>query len=187
MAKIRDQVRAEAKPRLASRPGAFCHGALHWSGLGAVALLSAACGSAGTIGSSSAPPSSTTSPGSATAVVKAETVSAYGRILTDISGHPLYTLRGSCTGSCASAWPALTVPAGTIPTGAAGVTGTVGDVRRSDGTYQVTYNGSPVFTFVQDSPGQVTGQGLAGFSVVTVSAGGTSSGSTTSLPTSSNY
>jgi predicted lipoprotein with Yx(FWY)xxD motif len=104
-------------------------------------------------------------------------VTTYGNILTDSSGMPLYTLNGSCTGSCASAWPALTVPAGAVPSGGAGVTGTLKAAKQADGTYQVTYNGSPLYTFVQDSPGQVTGQGVAGFTVVKVS--GSASGSTT--------
>lgn len=38
----------------------------------------------------------------------------------------------------------------------------VGYVQRSDGTYQVTINGSPVYYYWQDQqPGQINGQGIA--------------------------
>jgi predicted lipoprotein with Yx(FWY)xxD motif len=101
----------------------------------------------------------------------------YGTILTTGSGLTLYTFdtdhngQSTCHGSCAAAWPPLTVPAGTTPTGGPGVTGVVGSSEQSNGTFQVTYNGSPLYTFVGDSaPGQVTGNGVAGFSVATTGA-----------------
>jgi predicted lipoprotein with Yx(FWY)xxD motif len=118
--------------------------------------------------------------------VKVMTVPTYGVILTDSSGKPLYTLSGTCTGSCASAWPALTVPASTKPTGT-GVTGTLSAVKQTDGSFQVTYNGSPLYTFVQDSSGQATGQGVAGFSVVKMSGSAAPTGSTTSTTSGSGY
>jgi predicted lipoprotein with Yx(FWY)xxD motif len=148
--------------------------ALCLGSIGAVALLAAACGSGGSASSSS----SSTSGLSPSAVVRAVTVPTYGQILTSSNGKPLYTLTGSCTGSCASAWPALTVPAGTHPTGTAGVPGTLGTVQQANGTDQVTYNGSPLYIFVQDSSGDVTGQGVAGFSVVKVSYSGSSASNT---------
>jgi predicted lipoprotein with Yx(FWY)xxD motif len=114
------------------------------------------------------------------------TVPTYGAILTDSSGMPLYTLSGTCTGSCASAWPALTVPASTRPTGGSGVTGTLRAVKQADGSYQVTYNGSPLYTFVQDSSDHVTGQGVSGFSVAKVS-GSTAATGPTSTTSGSGY
>lgn len=143
------------------------------SGLVAVALLAAACSS----GSGTA--SSSTTAVSTTAVVKVATVPTYGHILTNSSGKPLYTLSESCTGSCASAWPALTVTRGTKPTAGAGVIGTLSAVMLADGKYQVTYNGLPVYTFVKDSPDHVTGQGIEGFSVVKLSGSPTPTASTT--------
>jgi predicted lipoprotein with Yx(FWY)xxD motif len=157
------------------------------SGLGAVVLLAAACSSSGST-TSSTPPTSTSSGSAGTAaVVKVVTVPTYGAILTDSNGKPLYTLSGSCTGSCASAWPALTVPASTKPTGGTGVTATLRAVKQADGSYQVTYKGSPLYTFVQDSSDHVTGQGVAGFSVVKVSGSSTPTRSTTSTTSSSGY
>ena len=158
------------------------------SGLGAVAPLAAACGSSASTTSTTAATTSTSSGSTSTAtVVKVVTVPTYGAILTDSSGRPLYTLSGTCTGSCAAAWPALTVPASTKPTGDTGVTGTLSTVKQADGSNQVTYNGSPVYTFVQDSSGHVTGQGVAGFSVVKVSASASAAGSTTSTTSGNGY
>jgi len=109
--------------------------------------------------------------------VSVATNATLGTILTDAQGFALYTFSmdhngmSSCTGSCAAVWPALTVPAGTTPTAGTGVTGTVAAVLQANGTYQVTYNGSPLYTFVSDTaPGQVTGNGVGGFSIVKVAA-----------------
>lgn len=62
-------------------------------------------------------------------------------------------------GGCLTRWPALTVSAGTKPTGGAGVTGTLGTIVRTDnGATQVTYNGLPLYFFSKDtSPGDTTG------------------------------
>jgi len=99
----------------------------------------------------------------------------FGEILVDVQGLALYTYAkdhggiSTCTGACAQAWPPLTVPAGTTPTAGAGVPGALAASLQADGSYQVTYNGDPLYTFVGDAtPGQVTGNGVAGFSVVTL-------------------
>ena len=108
--------------------------------------------------------------------VMVATNATFGQILTNAQGLALYSFSGdhsgigTCTGSCATAWPPLTVPSGTAPTAGPGVTGTVAAVLQPDGKYQVTYAGSPLYMFVGDSsPGQVTGNGVAGFAVVKVS------------------
>jgi predicted lipoprotein with Yx(FWY)xxD motif len=120
--------------------------------------------------------------GSDLAVAAAPTVlvadtTAFGPVLTTSSGLALYTLdtdhdgQSTCHGSCAAAWPPLNVPSGTAPTGGPGVTGTVGSSPQSNGTFQVTYNGAPVYTFVGDTaPGEVTGNNVSGFFVVKVTA-----------------
>jgi len=65
----------------------------------------------------------------------------------------------NCTGGCLANWPALTVAAGDTPTGAAGVTGTLGTIVRTDnGATQVTYNGLPLYFFINDkAPGDTAG------------------------------
>ncbi len=93
----------------------------------------------------------------------------FGTILVNSAGMALYTYgpnnggtTNKCTGACLQAWPAVTVPAGTTPTLASGVSGTLATAKQADGTIQVTYNGQLLYTFVSDtSPGQVTGNGVA--------------------------
>jgi predicted lipoprotein with Yx(FWY)xxD motif len=120
--------------------------------------------------------------------VMVTTIAGFGPTLVDGAGFALYTFSGdhdgtaTCTGGCAQAWPPLTIPLGTQPVVGPGVTGTVGASQQPSGTLQVTYNGLPLYTFLGDtSPGHVTGDGSAGFSVVRVIAAPTSSTTTTSL------
>ena len=47
------------------------------------------------------------------------------------------------------------------PVTAAGVTGTFGTIKRSDGSAQATFDGHPLYTFAGDTaPGQNKGNGL---------------------------
>jgi predicted lipoprotein with Yx(FWY)xxD motif len=162
-----------------------------FGGLVAIALLAAACSSpaatappttapatatpaASTAESpaSSAPASSASSSAAAAGVVVNMATSSLGPVLTGPNGLTLYTRTGdtattsSCTGQCATAWPPLTVGAGATATGGTGVTGTFATLTRADGTLQVTYNGLPLYGWQKDAkPGDVTGQGVGGFSV----------------------
>jgi predicted lipoprotein with Yx(FWY)xxD motif len=65
----------------------------------------------------------------------------------------------ACTGGCLTTWPALTVPAGSTPSGGSGVVGKLGTITRADdGTLQVTYNGLPLYFFHNDkAPGDANG------------------------------
>jgi hypothetical protein len=57
------------------------------------------------------------------------------------------------------------------------VSGTLATAQQSNGALQVTYNGALLYTFVSDtSPGQVTGNGVAGFSVAKPSTSSTQAG-----------
>ncbi|HEY2128269.1 MAG TPA: hypothetical protein VGH77_13895 [Streptosporangiaceae bacterium] len=61
-----------------------------------------------------------------------------------------------CNGTCATNWPPVKGPVT-----AAGVTGTFGTIKRSDGSAQATFEGHPLYTFVGDTaPGQAKGNGL---------------------------
>jgi predicted lipoprotein with Yx(FWY)xxD motif len=112
------------------------------------------------------------------AVVVGSTASAsFGTVLTGPNGMTLYTHAGdtatssTCTGSCATAWPPLTAT-GQATLGP-GVAGQLGSVTRDDGTTQVTYNGLPVYYWQADTKaGDVTGDGVEGFSVAKVGAPG---------------
>jgi predicted lipoprotein with Yx(FWY)xxD motif len=85
-------------------------------------------------------------------------------VLVDSKGDALYTNDQdrtgmvSCTNGCTSVWPPLTTTG--KPTAASDVSGTVGVVKRSDGTRQVTLDGKPLYRFAEDGgPGKVNGDG----------------------------
>src|SRR5271166_3692093 len=143
----------------------------------AVLVTAAACssGSASSTTTSSSH-SSTTSGGSTTSSTSSSVVdvaqhASAGPILVDHAGLTLYrytpdgTDKSVRNGGCATAWPPLTVPAGTTKvTGASAIeSGSLGTITRSDGTLQVTYKGMPLYTYAGDtSVGQTTGQGVGG-------------------------
>jgi predicted lipoprotein with Yx(FWY)xxD motif len=90
-------------------------------------------------------------------------------ILVDGRGFPLYVYqpdtatKSMVTGELAFLWPPLVATA--APT-AGGANGALKVVSTSNGR-QVTYNGHFLYTFRQDNPGQVTGQGVQNFFVAT--------------------
>ena len=80
------------------------------------------------------------------------------------TGATLYTAM-SCTGSCLSIWPPLLMPKGaTVPKGPKGLTG-LGTVK-SGKRLQVTYKKHRLYTFTSDSGSSVSGNGVAGFTVI---------------------
>ena len=147
----------------------------HWLGLLvptlAATVLLAACGGSSKSSSSTTSAASTaatqaaSSQRAAGAVVKtASSSSLGGTILVDAQGMTLYHLSGEqngkfiCTSSaCVGVWHPLTVAAGSTPAGVS----SLATVKRPDGSVQVTYKGTPLYTFAQDqSPGQANGQGI---------------------------
>jgi len=91
--------------------------------------------------------------------------------LVDAAGMSLYAFdndtdgTSTCTsGSCAENWPALAVEDEDEPPAAGdGVTGALAVIEWEDGTYQVTYNGKPLYYFGGDSAaGDANGDGLNG-------------------------
>jgi predicted lipoprotein with Yx(FWY)xxD motif len=84
-------------------------------------------------------------------------------VLTNAKGDTLYTFapdkagKSTCYGSCAQYWPPVAGPAHAP----SGVSGTFGTTQRTGGGTQLTYNGSPLYTYVGDSgPGQAHGNNL---------------------------
>ena len=156
----------------------------------AACLLLTACGSSSTTSnttsSSAAAPAAQTT-GSSPATVKTAS-SSLGTILVDAQGMTLYHLSVETNGkfictstACTGVWHPLTVTAGSTPSGAVGSLGTV---KRPDGTVQVTYKGSPLYTFAQDQqPGETKGQGIK--DVGTWSAATTGSSNASSSKSSS--
>jgi predicted lipoprotein with Yx(FWY)xxD motif len=113
-----------------------------------------------------------------------------GRILTDVDGFTLYTFaqdsdgQSNCFGDCEMVWPpaavsevtAMQIPAGEAG-GPSGATGEVDTIFRPDattdpdarqdeittGTYQLTYDGMPLYRYALDSgPGDATGHEVGG-------------------------
>ena len=143
-----------------------------------------------TASTSPATTSSTNSPAVNNAVLITKTASGVGSYLADPSGNTLYTYNAdssgvsNCTGSCLAAWPAYQDKGSTanLPAG-------VSTFKRADnGQTQYTYNGMPLYYFVSDSQGKVSGNGVENFTVAkptTASAStSTSTPSTSTSPTS---
>lgn len=173
----------EQRPRR-RKVGTGRGGVLAGSAVAAVALLAAACGtssSAPTTTSATPSTTRTSRPAATTAVVSASSRGSLGVVLTaGENGPTLYrytpdgTGKATCTGACATAWPPLTVPAGTTTVAAgAGVSAAdLGTVTRPDGTLQVAYKGMPLYRYAGDSnPTDTNGQGVGGIWFVVNPAG----------------
>jgi predicted lipoprotein with Yx(FWY)xxD motif len=159
----------------------------------AASLVLAACGGGGDDSSDSATPAA----GGMTVAVKS--IDGIGDVLVDSGGKALYASdveadgKVRCTGACTSFWKPLTIDSAK-PTVANDV-GSVGVVSRPDGAKQVTVGGKLLYTFSEDAPGKVEGNGFADdfdgrhFTWNAVLAGGDvagSSGSGSSEDTSKN-
>ena len=89
-------------------------------------------------------------------------------ILVNSQGLPLYyyqsdtAAKSAVTGGLAALWPPLT-SASPAATGLAGKLTAVTDIHGD----QVAYHGHRLYTFADDQPGRVTGQGVQGFFVAT--------------------
>ena len=110
------------------------------------------------------------------ATIQTATATVQGKsetILVDTTGLPLYTYKpdtatiSRVSGQLATLWPPLVAGAPT----ASGATGRLTSVATANGQ-QVAYNGHFLYTFVEDKPGQVTGQGVQDFFVATPSLSG---------------
>ena len=120
-----------------------------------------------------------------------------GAVLVNSAGMTLYryspdgTGKPMCTGACATIWPALTVPAGTVHvTGGSGLTAAdLGTTTRSDGTLQVTYKGMPLYTYSNDTKaGDAAGQGVGGiWFVITSGSSARPSAPTTTKASTGGY
>lgn len=111
------------------------------------------------------------------AIILTKSNSTLGSYLTDGSGNPLYTYGpdtasvSNCTGQCLTEWPAYQDKGATtnLPEG-------VSTFKRTDnGQIQFTYRGMPLYFFVDDHNGQVTGDGKDNFHVAKPATASTSS------------
>ena len=130
-------------------------------GLAAAVLAVAACSSSSSsstsTATSSAPAAGATSSAPATSSASGGSLLAStiggNQVVTNTAGRTLYWFApdtpttSKCSGSCATYWPPVKGPA----TAGSGVTGTIGEITRSDGTQQATYDGHPLYTYAGDS------------------------------------
>jgi len=160
----------------------------------AASLLLAACGSSSSSSTTSSaastqPAAQTTSSPSSAVVVKTAS-NSLGTILVNSQGMTLYHLSGEqngkfiCTSSaCVGVWHPLIASSTSAPSGEGVALGTV---KRPEGTVQVTYKGTPLYTFTGDQQaGETKGQGIKDvgtWSAVTTGSGSAPAASTGSTP-----
>jgi predicted lipoprotein with Yx(FWY)xxD motif len=125
----------------------------------AAGALLAACGGGNDSGAATA-----ATPSGNGRIVSVQQLGDAGRVLVDSNGKALYAsdqeAKGTvvCTGACNSFWEPVTVNGGVPHDGS--VPGRLGTVKRPDGGMQLTYKGMPLYSFTQDRPGEVTGDGF---------------------------
>jgi predicted lipoprotein with Yx(FWY)xxD motif len=128
-------------------------------------LLAAACGS-----STAKTASPTNPPRSESAAVSSAPNTEFGTILTDGTGRTLYLFdndkpikpQSSCTGQCVKAWPIVAASSGST-VGSGVDAAKLGQITRTDGQMQLTYNNWPLYTYSGDTAaGDTNGQGIGG-------------------------
>jgi len=93
--------------------------------------------------------------------------SQFGDILTDADGRTLYlfdkesTDRSECFGACEDAWPVIFTDG--EPQAGKGVDQKLLGTTDHSGKTQVTYNGHPLYYYVDDGPNEVLCQGVDEF------------------------
>jgi predicted lipoprotein with Yx(FWY)xxD motif len=157
--------------------------------LPALAFGLAACGGSDNSNTESA---SAPTAGAGGETVATKSISGVGDVLVDSTGAVLYTndmdtgSKVACTGECTTEWIPLSGPSAGSPTSSdSAVEAELGTTKRPDGTSQVTFGGLPLYTFVEDGPGQATGNGFSdsfggtSFVWTAATAGGGSGAATT--------
>jgi predicted lipoprotein with Yx(FWY)xxD motif len=86
--------------------------------------------------------------------------SPFGPVLFDDANQAVYLFENEssdepeCYGACADAWPPVLIQ-GKPMAGRGADRKLLGTTRRSDGSTQVTYDGHPLYYYVDDPPGKV--------------------------------
>jgi predicted lipoprotein with Yx(FWY)xxD motif len=128
-----------------------------------LAVALAACGGSSNSdnGSSNAASSAPAQTGTGSNTVSTKSVSGVGTVLVDSTGNVLYTnnqdsaSKMACTASCQTIWPPLMASGGKPTSSDSAVQAKLGVTGG-----QATFDGKPLYTFVEDSPGQATGNGF---------------------------
>jgi predicted lipoprotein with Yx(FWY)xxD motif len=124
------------------------------------AVLLAACGG-GEDGDNGAAPAA----GPGNGVVSTQSVDGTD-VLVDSEGRTLYSAeverdgRIRCTGACESFWDPVGASATEADSAAADLGLDLGVVERPDGARQLTLEGLPLYSFTEEGPGQLDGDGF---------------------------
>jgi predicted lipoprotein with Yx(FWY)xxD motif len=126
--------------------------------VGAAALVLAACGG-GDDGNATAADG-----GSGSEVVSIRDVDGTN-VLTDSAGRTLYTAeveqgRIRCTGACTSFWDPVVASPNEAESASADLDLELGVVNRPDGESQLTFKGLPLYSFTEEGPGELDGDGF---------------------------
>ena len=95
----------------------------------------------------------TSGKGRAAATLDVGTIGGAQRIVTNSRGYTLYWfgLDTATTSACSSTCEAYWHPVVGTPVAGPGLTGTLGTIRRSDGSIQATFDDHPLYSYVGDS------------------------------------
>ena len=86
--------------------------------------------------------------------------SQFGEILFDVDRRAIYYFdledsdRSQCYDDCATAWPPVLTKGDPVAAGGA-KDSLLGTTKRDDGKVQVTYDGHPLYYYVDDPPGEI--------------------------------
>lgn len=138
----------------------------------------AACGGGGSTGAALNPITPTSAPVATPAPVASTAPAAVPLVTAQLLGSPGFVNKQShtvyvfdadlavpgasaCNGGCAAVWPAVSVPANAV------VPAPFAVIARSDGTFQLTYSGRALYTYIADSAaGTTAGEGITSFGAV---------------------
>jgi predicted lipoprotein with Yx(FWY)xxD motif len=87
-------------------------------------------------------------------------------VLTDSAGRTLYSAdvekggRILCTTGCTSFWNPVSASSTQAKTAAADLNLDLGVVKRPGGARQLTFDGKPLYSFTEEGPGQLKGNGF---------------------------
>jgi predicted lipoprotein with Yx(FWY)xxD motif len=159
-----------------------------------IAAILAGCSSQGGGSGNSPAASNPVAGGSAGAAVVTVQQGTLGSFLAGANGKTLYILTrdsagtSTCTGTCATTWPAFILDTGQTVSAGAGVTAAVGSFQRADGKVQVSLDGQPLYYFSGDSAaGDTKGQGTNGVWFVAAPGGGGVGAPAVPSPSSGGY
>jgi predicted lipoprotein with Yx(FWY)xxD motif len=128
--------------------------------IGLAAILLTACGDDGDDGNAAAVEADAGS-----GIVSIQSVDGTD-VLADSEGRTLYTAeveqggRILCTGPCESIWDPMGASAGEAESAATELDLDLGVVERPDGNRQLSFNGLPLYSFTEERPGQLEGDGF---------------------------